>query len=118
MRARELKYFKKHLQVKRQKLVNVVQKTENYGREVDADAEAMDIGDRASSSYTKEFMFTKSDSDRQLLQEVVDALIRIDDGTYGECGNCGEVVDSKRLKAVPWTFLCLQCQEEVEREMK
>ena len=62
MRARELKYFHKKLDEKRHQLVNVVQKTESYGREVDSEVEAMDIADKASSSYTKEFMFSKSDS--------------------------------------------------------
>ncbi|MDA2927313.1 TraR/DksA family transcriptional regulator [Acidobacteria bacterium AH-259-G07] len=115
MRAKDLKYFKKKLQEKRTELISVVQKTENYGRQIDSEVEAMDIADKASSSYTKEFMFSKSDTDRQLLQAVVGALSRIDDGTYGECTNCGESVDRKRLEAVPWTPLCLRCQEEAEQ---
>ena len=115
MRARERKYFHKKLDEKRHQLVNVVQKTESYGREVDSEVEAMDIADKASSSYTKELMFSKSDTDRQLLQAVVDALSRIDDRSFGDCTNCGEAVDRKRLEAVPWTPLCLSCQEEAER---
>ncbi|MFQ5929234.1 MAG: TraR/DksA family transcriptional regulator [Acidobacteriota bacterium] len=115
MRAKDLKYFKKKLQEKRTELISLVQKTENYGREVDSEVEAMDIADKASSSYTKEFMFSKSDTDRQLLQAVVGALSRIDDRTYGECANCGESVDRKRLEAVPWTPLCVRCQEEAEQ---
>lgn len=114
MRAKDRKYFRKRLLEKRSELVSVVQKTENYGREVDNQNEAMDLADRASSSYTKEFMFSKSDSDRQLLQTVVDALDRIEEGSYGECENCGESVERKRLEAVPWAALCLNCQEQAE----
>lgn len=116
MRARDLEYFKKKLTAKKSELIAVVQKTENYGREVDSETEAMDIVDKAASSYTKEFMFSKSDNDRQLLHTVVDALNRIEDGSFGECTNCGEVVGRKRLEAVPWTPLCLQCQEELEQK--
>ena len=114
MRAKDRKYFKKKLLEKRAELINVVQKTEHYGREVDSEAEAMDIADKASSSYTKEFMFSKSDSDRQLLQTVVDALSRIEKKNYGNCLSCGDPLERKRLEAVPWTSLCLECQEQAE----
>jgi DnaK suppressor protein len=114
MRAKEKKYFKKQLLEKRAELISVVQKTEEYGRKVNTEAEGMDLADKASSSYTKEFMFSKSDSDRQLLQKVVDALRRLDNGEFGECMNCGEPVEQKRLEAVPWSPYCLACQEEAE----
>ncbi len=114
MRATELKRFKTKLLEKRLELINVVQKTENYGREADNSTEAMDIADKAASSYTKEFMFSKSGSDRQLLQSVIDALDRIEEKDYGDCSNCGEPVERKRLEAVPWAALCLSCQEQAE----
>ena len=114
MRAKDRKFFQKKLLEKRLELISVVQKTEDYGREVDSQNEAMDLADKASSSYTKEFMFSKSDSDRQLLQAVVDALDRIEGGAYGECENCGEPVERKRLEALPWAAFCLGCQERTE----
>ncbi len=116
MRAKERKYFKNKLLQKKSELISLVQKTEDYGREADSEAEGMDLADKASSSYTKEFMFSKSDSDRQLLQEVVDALTRLEEGKFGECISCGEAVEPKRLEAVPWSPLCLACQEQAERE--
>ena len=116
MRAKDRKYFKTKLLQKRLELISLVQKTEDYGREANTEAEGMDLADKASSSYTKEFMFSKSDSDRQLLQEVVDALSRIEEGGYGECINCGNAVERKRLEAVPWSPLCLGCQEQAEGE--
>jgi DnaK suppressor protein len=114
MRAKEKKHFKNKLLEKRTELISVVQKTEDDGRKVNTEAEGMDLADKASSSYTKEFMFSKSDSDRQLLQEVVDALRRLDEGEFGDCMNCGEEVERKRLEAVPWSPFCLACQEEAE----
>ncbi len=116
MRAKERKYFKNKLLQKKSELISLVQKTEDYGREANTEAEGMDLADKASSSYTKEFMFSKSDSDRQLLQEVVDALNRIEEGGYGECINCGNAVEGKRLDAVPWSPLCLDCQEQAEAQ--
>ena len=114
MRAKDKKHFRQKLLEKREELVSVVQKTEDYGRQVNTEAEGMDLADKASSSYTKEFMFSKSDGDRQLLQEVVDALRRLDDGDFGKCMNCEEEVERKRLEAVPWSPFCLSCQAKVE----
>ena len=82
MRARDLKYFKEKLLEKKTQLINIVHRTEAYGRELDSKDEAMDMADKASSSYTKELMFSKSDGDRQLLQEVIDALARIENKDY------------------------------------
>ena len=116
MRAKDKKHFKQKLIQKRADLISLVQKTEEYGREANSEAEGMDLADKASSSYTKEFMFSKNDSDRQLLQEVVDALTRLEEGQFGECISCGEAVEPTRLEAVPWSPLCLACQEQAERE--
>ncbi len=116
MRAKEKKHFRQKLLEKRTELISVVQKTEDYGRQANTEAEGMDLADKASSSYTKEFMFSKSDGDRQLLQEVVDALRRLDEGEFGDCMNCGEEVNRKRLEAVPWSPFCLNCQEKAEAE--
>ena len=116
MRAKDRNYFKKKLLEKRAELISIVQKTESYGRELDSEGGAMDIADKASSSYTKEFMFSKSDADRQFLQVVVDALARVENKDYGECSNCDEPVERKRLEAVPWASLCLACQEAAEEK--
>src|SRR3954467_11868078 len=59
-------------------------KTAADGREANEDT-AQDIVDRATNSYTKEFLFTQSSNDRNLLSMVEGALVRIAEGTYGEC---------------------------------
>lgn len=43
------------------------------------------------------------------------ALARIENGTYGECVECSESISPKRLRAVPWTELCIKCQESTEK---
>ncbi len=114
MRSRDLDYFKKQLLQKKTALIDVVHKAESYGREVEAEGEAMDMADRASKSYTKEFMFSLSNLERQLIILVEEALERIQDGSYGECTHCGEIVGRRRLEAVPWALLCVHCQEMKE----
>ena len=115
MDIKELKHFKTLLLEKKDELIDLVHKTENYGREADNDGEAMDMADRASSSYTKEFMFNRSNIDRRFIQLVEEALNRIEDRSYGECLNCRETVGQKRLEAVPWANMCISCQELKEK---
>ena len=47
----------------------------------------------------------------KMLREVRTALTRIEYGSYGICLNCDEEIGTKRLRAVPWTSLCIACQE-------
>ena len=75
------------------------------------DEQAQDMVDRATSAYTREFAFSLSESDRKALLLIEQALLRIEQGTYGVCVHCQGVVQEKRLEAVPWARHCLDCQE-------
>ena len=46
-----------------------------------------------------------------MLNQVRDALARIENGTYGHCLADGGPIDTKRLEAIPWTPYCLKHQE-------
>jgi DnaK suppressor protein len=114
MDKKKLDHFKKRLESRQQDLRRTVSRIEQDGRTVDEDS-AQDIADRAASSYTKEFLFHQSNNDRQLLQMVEKALLRIREGTFGECISCGKEINAKRLEAVPWTRHCIECQEKLEQ---
>lgn len=114
MDKKKLETFKKRLEERQQSLRKTVSRTEEDGRIADQDA-AQDIADRAASSYTKEFLFSQSNNDRQLLQMVETALQRIREGSFGECVGCGNEINAKRLEAVPWTRYCIECQEKLEK---
>lgn len=116
MDKKRLEQFKKQLEQRQQDLRKVVTRTQEDGRIADSEA-AQDIADRAANSYTKEFLFAQSNNDRQLLGMVENALGRIREGSFGECINCGNEINPKRLEAVPWTRYCIQCQEKVENGM-
>ena len=114
MEKKKLETFKKRLEERQIALRRAVSRTEEDGRIADQDT-AQDIADRAASSYTKEFLFSQSNNDRQLLQMVETALQRIREGEFGECVNCGNEINAKRLEAVPWTRYCIECQEKLEK---
>ena len=114
MDKKKLETFKKRLEDRQRELRQNVSRNEQDGRAADMDT-AQDIADRASSSYTKEFLFHQSSNERQTLQMVEGALNRIREGTFGECINCGNEINPKRLEAVPWTRYCIECQEKLEQ---
>ena len=116
MDKKKLEAFKKRLETRQQELRRTVTRTQKDGRSADEDT-AQDVADRAASSYTKEFLFSQSNNERQLLQMVDKALLRIREGSFGECIHCGKEINAKRLDAVPWTRHCIECQEKLEQGM-
>ncbi len=114
MDKKKLDAFKKRLEDRQRELRLNVSRTAQDGREADLET-AQDVADRAANSYTKEFLFSQSSNERQILQMVDGALVRIRDGSFGECIACGEEINPKRLEAVPWTRHCIECQEKLEQ---
>jgi DnaK suppressor protein len=114
MDRKKLEVFKKRLEDRQRELRHIMNRTAQDGRDADLES-AQDIADRAANSYNKEFLFSQSNNERQLLQMVDNALTRIREGTFGECISCGEEINSKRLEAVPWTRHCIACQEKLEK---
>src|SRR4051812_17452899 len=47
------------------------------------------------------------------LRQVESAIRRLEVGGYGVCGECGNEIAAKRLKAVPWAKYCIECQEQI-----
>ena len=115
MRKDRLAQFKKRLLEKQRQLTEEVGRTAGYGKDQDDDS-IKDLGDQANTAYTREFFFELGNGDRRLLRDVVSALRRIDDGSYGTCERCGEAIPEKRLEAVPFARHCITCQRLLEEE--
>ena len=113
MDQRKLKVFRERLLSKKQEILEAYTKNKTYGKEADGEA-TQDIADKAANSYTKEFLFSLSNTERDLLQQIDDALGRIESRGFGTCAACEEEMNPKRLEAVPWARLCLSCQEKQE----
>ena len=106
--------FKEMLLQKREELVNEVEEVRSRSVE-DSEEDDKDYIDYAVSSYTKEFLYSLSDMERKELIAVDRALKAIEDETYGTCEECGDDIEEKRLKAVPWATFCLNDQELADR---
>jgi DnaK suppressor protein len=115
MKKDRLTYFKKRLLEKQQHLTDEVGKSALYGKDQEDDS-IKDLGDQANTAYTREFFFELGNGDRRLLRDVVSALQRIDEGSFGTCERCGEAISEKRLEALPFARHCIDCQRVVEEE--
>ena len=114
MPKKELERYRRLLLEKKSSLMSELAKTKNA--EVETTEEAtQDIADKAVSSYTREFLYSLNDSERNTAQLIDQAFARIDEGTYGFCQNCGAPMNEKRLTAIPWSPHCLACQEAAEK---
>ena len=71
--------------------------------------------DEIEGAVAREIAIRNLDRESGLLREIRSALRRIDAGTLGMCLHCEEEISQRRLQAVPWARLCLQCQEAADR---
>src|SRR4051812_45345965 len=83
------------------------------GRQQVGDA-ARDAGDASIADQAASEAFSEADRDASVLQQVTDALLRVDNGTFGQCTVDGEPIEEKRLEAVPWTPYCRRHAEAME----
>jgi|SRR5208283_1144282 len=114
MDKKRLEYYKKKLLTRRDELVKTITRTEEEGRQADDDP-TVDLADKAANSYTKEFLFGQTSTDRNMLNLIDEALKRIRAEEYGQCLSCQEEMQTKRLEAVPWAKHCISCQEKMEQ---
>lgn len=114
MDQRKLKGFRQMLLQKKQAILETYNKNKEYGKTADEEG-AQDLADKAASSYTKEFLFSLSNSERETINLVEEALGRIERRSFGVCVSCEGDVERKRLDAVPWARHCISCQEKQEQ---
>ena len=80
--------------------------------------EGRDTYDLASDERDREINFILNDRERDKLVAIDEALQRIKEKTYGLCESCEGEIQLGRLKILPFSRLCVKCQEENEKESK
>ena len=115
MDAKNLTDSRQRLSGEYQNLVQVINRNRLAVKELAVES-TEDEYDLATISQNKELLYGLHESDFNRLRSIQEALKAIDSGQYGECIRCGEDIKEKRLMAVPWTTVCIRCQEETETE--
>ena len=122
MNAKELAQFRKMLIQLKQKLSQNIGHLQDdalktAGETVDemSDVPAEHMAERGSDTFVRDLMIRiLQDSDAEVC-DINWALEKIDAGTYGACEHCSAKIPRKRLKALPFARLCLDCKQEEER---
>jgi DnaK suppressor protein len=109
MTKTELKAFKAILKARQVELAQVMRKRDGIAIEKTPDAL-----DEVQLATERDLATRNLERDSKLLRSVRQALSRIDEGTYGSCLDCEEEIGAKRLKALPWTPLCINCQKQAD----
>ncbi len=117
MRKMFLKKMRITLAGQKQQILMQLDEEIREGKESELD-EGMDTYDLASEEREREIHLILSDRDRGKLQAIENALERIEAGVYGICEECEEEIAQARLEALPFTRLCIACQEEREKEAR
>ena len=83
----------------------------------DADDHEADGGDGTNQTLRLQALGQVGNINRTI-QRIDEALHRIDDGTYGVCTSCGQLIRKPRLLNQPFVLTCMECQSEMERGAK
>jgi len=73
-----------------------------------------DDEERSMEDFVLGMDFALMEMESETLRKIDEALLRLDEGTYGVCSECDEGISEMRLKALPFATLCRDCQEQVE----
>ena len=82
----------------------------------DLSAYTVHMADMSSDTYERELAMNIASTEQEVLYQIDEALKRIDEGAYGTCQQCNKVITLSRLKAVPYTSLCIDCQRSKEQK--
>ena len=112
----DLKEFRKRLLEARQRAASGVSAMKETGFSETDDHEA-DGGDGTAQMLRLQALGHMGNINRTI-QKIDEALHRIDDGTYGVCTVCGQLIRKPRLLNQPFVLTCMECQSAMEREAK
>ena len=122
MKKAEMKTYKERLLSLRARLrgdvTQMAEATLKKNRsEANGDLSSMPIhmADIGSDNFEQEFTLSLMESEEGTLDQIEASLERIEDGTYGQCEECGIRIPKTRLNAIPYTMLCVKCASQQEQ---
>ena len=113
MNKKEMEEFRKKLLNLREQLWIEVKHKHAEASDL-RDTGVPDPGDASMTDDLRDFLHVLSDSKREQILEIDEAIRRIEDGSYGICARCEEEIGKKRLEVQPSTPYCVSCKEELE----
>ncbi|MCB5267084.1 MAG: TraR/DksA C4-type zinc finger protein [Candidatus Cloacimonetes bacterium] len=122
--AERLKYFEELI---RTELTESMAYIENINKEQsvgaressgDLSSYAYHQADQGSDTNLMEHTVMMMESEREKIRLLNDAMRRIQDGTFGICEMCGDLIPDKRLEILPYATLCIDCKGKMEEKKR
>jgi len=110
--ASDLTEFKKRLLALRQTAIGQSATLRTIALEQTDDRGSED--DDGSDVFMRLQNLSQVDSQNKIVQQIEEALHRIEDGTYGICEECGQLIRKPRLLNLPFVRTCMECQNAME----
>lgn len=116
MKKAQRMQFRELLLGKRDALVGDLKSMESQAFKTSGqDSAANHMADHGSDAYEQDFTLGLIESDEGLVNQIDEALVRIESGEYGMCLSCEKSIPKARLEALPSAAFCVTCQEQNER---
>lgn len=97
------------------KRAEIIESLENNKKESQNEKSGVeDAADEVTAELSRETLYKLSQTEREKLFLIDIALKKIESGTYGICEECGNPIGEKRLEAIPWVRLCIDCSQNEE----
>jgi RNA polymerase-binding transcription factor DksA len=116
MTKREMEKFRTRLRTMSERIQGTAESAEEQARAATGGEAAGDLsntpihlGDVGSEVFTQELGATLLENEQYLRGEILDALDRVEKGTFGRCENCGRGIARERLEILPYARYCLAC---------
>lgn len=111
----KLEHFKKLLLAELREHARHVRQDQANAIEL-ADDGAKESADLALRDLMSEMVLNLGERESQMIADVDQALLRMEEGSYGRCGKCNRPIDERRLEALPTARYDAACQEAIEAE--
>ena len=113
MEASKLEHFKQLLLAELRSHAQHV--SDDQAAALDAAGEdAKESADVSMKDVTQEIALKLGDQESQMVADIDQALLRIEEGSYGACARCGKPIDERRLEAMPAARYDAECQAAIE----
>ena len=110
LNSKDLEHFRDLLLQKRREIVGDMSQMEREALRSASGSNLSNLplhmADMGTDNYEQEFTLGLIESERQILREIDDALVRIKSGTFGVCAATGQPIGRARLRATPWAKYC------------
>jgi len=114
----DIEHFKNLILQKREEIIEELSEgelKESIQESATENSYAYHLADVGSDNNEREKSFMVASIEGNLLNELDEALRRIENGTYGICEMCNSPIHPQRLEAIPYARLCLECKAKQEQ---